>query len=83
MSKKRTSSQKPAGKQDDGNLTLADALGDSVLSKLKQAKTELSQKAAQEEEEKKQRAIRERQEREANKSFAELLDEYDGPARKY
>ncbi len=82
MAKKKQQPRETRSKNEDGSLTLADALGDSVLAKLKAAKSELTEEAAQAEEQRKQQATRERKEREANKSFAELLDEYDWPAGK-
>lgn len=58
-------------------MTLSDSLDEDVLAKLKAAKTELAQ-VERENEEKRQAKIRqERKEREANKSFEELLNEYD------
>ncbi|WP_251635643.1 YqkE family protein [Sporosarcina sp. NCCP-2716] len=82
MAKKKQQPRETGSKKDDGAMTLADALGDSVLAKLKAAKSELSEEAAQAEEQRRQQAVREQKEREANKSFGELLDEYDWPAGK-
>ena len=82
MAKKRTQQPRVSKPVDDGSLRLADALGDDVLTKLKEAKLELSQAEAKLEEARKERAIQEKKEREANKSFAELLDEYDGKSQK-
>ncbi|MDW0109137.1 DUF3886 domain-containing protein [Sporosarcina aquimarina] len=82
MAKKKPQ-QRPSSKpKEDGSLLLADALGEDVLSKLKEAKQNLAQEEAKAEEARKEKLKREKKEREANKSFAELLDEYDGTTRK-
>lgn len=83
MAKKRNHQPKPSKPKDDGALLLADSLGEDVLSKLKIAKEELTQVEAKAEEARKEQAIQEKKEREANKSFAELLDEYEGTTHKY
>ena len=82
MAKKRTSQKQPQKPKEDGSLRLADALGDDVLTKLKEAKQELSQAEAKQEEARREQRIREKEEQEANKSFAELLDEYEGTTKK-
>ncbi|MGE5705008.1 MAG: DUF3886 domain-containing protein [Clostridia bacterium] len=82
MAKKQTNRkqpQKPAA-EEQAPLRLKDLLGEAALAKLKQTERDL--KAAQEraaEEEAEQRR-REKEEREKNKSFAELLTEYDKKA---
>ena len=74
--KKRGSGQLAARKENKES-TLSDSLDEEVLAKLKAAKTELT-KVAQEKEVKHQKQLRkEREERENNKSFEELLNEYD------
>lgn len=83
MAKKRNQQRSKTRKTEDGALRLADSLGEDVLSKLKEAKLELSQAEAKAEEARQAQIIKEKKEREANKSFAELLDEYDGTTRKY
>lgn len=83
MAKKRNHQRPESKPKDDGALLLADALGEDVLSKLKIAKEELTQVEAKAVEARKELAIKEKKEREANKSFAELLDEYDGKTRNY
>lgn len=83
MAKKRKQQPSENKPKDDGALRLADALGEDVLSKLKEAKQELSQAEAKAEEARKEQEMKDKKEREANKSFAELLDEYDGKTRKY
>ncbi len=80
MAKKRkqaTSATSARSKKvENESLTLSDALGDDIIAKLKAAKQQLSA-AEQEKEEQHQEKIRqERKEREKNKSFGELLDEY-------
>ncbi len=83
MAKKRKQQRSGNKPKEDGALRLADSLGEDVLSKLKEAKLELSQAEAKAEEARQEQLIKEKKEREANKSFAELLDEYDGKTRKY
>ncbi|MGN7409664.1 MULTISPECIES: YqkE family protein [unclassified Sporosarcina] len=83
MAKKRNQQPSVNKPKDDGALRLADVLGEDVLSKLKEAKQELSQAEAKAEEARMEQALKDKKEREANKSFAELLDEYDGKTRKY
>ncbi|REB09845.1 DUF3886 domain-containing protein [Sporosarcina sp. BI001-red] len=83
MAKKRNQQRTESKPKDDGALRLSDALGEDVLSKLKEAKLVLSQAEAKAEDARKEQVIKEKKEREANKSFAELLDEYDGKTRKY
>lgn len=58
------------------SLTLSDALGDDVLAKLKAAKQQLSAAEQVKEEQRQEQILQERKEREKNKSFGELLDEY-------
>ncbi|WP_025784957.1 YqkE family protein [Sporosarcina sp. D27] len=83
MAKKRNQQRLESKPKDDGALRLADALGEDVLSKLKEAKQALSQAEAKAEEARMEQVIKEKKEREANKSFAELLDEYDRKTSKY
>lgn len=83
MAKKKNPHRSESKPKEDGALRLADSLGEDVLSKLKIAKEELSQEESKAEEARKEQMIKERKEREANKSFAELLDEYEGKTRKY
>ena len=75
--KKRASGQQAARKENTSS-TLSDSLDEDILAKLKAAKAELT-KVAEENEVKRQKQLRqEREEREKNKSFEELLNEYDG-----
>ncbi|WP_432355061.1 YqkE family protein [Sporosarcina sp. A2] len=83
MAKKRNQQRPETIVKDDGSLRLADSLGENILSKLKQAKAELWEVENQAEVARKEQVIREKREKEANKSFAELLDEYDGKTKKY
>ncbi|GEL04032.1 YqkE family protein [Rummeliibacillus sp. G93] len=84
MAKKRKnqniSSQK---EQKDEKLTLQDQLNGDVLEKLKLAKKELVAKEQQVQEEKAAQLAFERKQREKNKSFAELLDEYGDRGSKF
>lgn len=80
--KKRGTNQQ-AVKKENTALTLSDSLDEDVLAKLKAAKTELT-KVERENEEKRQEQVRqERKDREKNKSFEELLNEYDESGTKY
>lgn len=83
MAKKRK--QAPSQKQsvENGNITVSDALDTDILAKLKAAKQELSAAEQAAEEERQARLLQERKEREKNKSFAELLDEYGDLGSKY
>lgn len=63
--------------------TIADQLGDDVLAKLKEAKKQLKVDERAAEEKRREEAKKEREAREANKSFAELLEEYDVPMDPY
>ena len=75
MAKKRKQAPRPVKKEDD-RLTLSDSLGDDILEKLKAAKKELSATEQLKEEDRQKQIRREREERENNKSFEELLEEY-------
>ncbi len=52
-------------------------LGDDALSKLKALERDMKEEKARFEQEEQERRRREQEEREKNKSFAELLDEFD------
>ena len=75
MAKKRKQTPRPIKKEND-RLTLSDSLGDDILEKLKAAKKELSATERVKEEERQKQIRHEREERENNKSFEELLEEY-------
>ncbi|MGD8191936.1 DUF3886 domain-containing protein [Brevibacillus ginsengisoli] len=57
--------------------SLKDMLNDDMLSKLKSIEKDLKNAKEQEAREEAERRQREKEEREKNKSFAELLEEYD------
>ena len=64
-------------------VTLADQLGGDVLEKLKAAKQDLTAKEHAAEEERQAKLAFERKQREKNKSFEELLNEYGDKGSKY
>lgn len=70
-------------KDDDHRLTLSDQLDGSVLSKLKSAKKDLEAEAQKKEEERQARLAFERKQREKNKSFEELLNDYGFSGKKF
>ena len=78
----RTQSQTKTVEKEE-NLTLQDQLNRDVLAKLKLAKKELVAKEQQQQEEKEAQLAFERKQREKNKSFAELLDEYGDKGSKF
>ncbi|MGB3260229.1 YqkE family protein, partial [Paenisporosarcina sp.] len=78
MAKKKQQQQQrrqPERTEQSGN-TLADQLQGDVLEKLKSAKKQLQDTERQQEEERLAQAEFDRKQKEKNKSFAELLDEY-------
>ena len=75
MAKKRKQASRPIEKEND-RLTLSDALGDDILEKLKATKKELSAIEKAKEEDRQKQVRREREERENNKSFEDLLKDY-------
>lgn len=84
MAKKRKKQNITSQKeQKDEKLTLQDQLNGDVLEKLKLAKKELVAKEQQVQEEKAAQLAFERKQREKNKSFAELLDEYGDRGSKF
>ncbi|AMW98589.1 YqkE family protein [Rummeliibacillus stabekisii] len=84
MAKKRKNQNITSQKeQKDEMLTLQDQLNGDVLEKLKLAKKELVAKEQQVQEEKAAQLAFERKQREKNKSFAELLDEYGDRGSKF
>ncbi|MFB7155487.1 MULTISPECIES: YqkE family protein [unclassified Lysinibacillus] len=64
-------------------VTLADQLGGDVLAKLKAAKQDLTVKEQAAEEERQAKLAFERKQREKNKSFEELLNEYGDKGSKF
>lgn len=78
--KKRATTEKP---KEDARLTLSDQLDGDVLAKLKSAKKELVAVEQKKEEERLARLANERKQREKNKSFEELLDDYGFSGKKF
>ncbi|WP_339261891.1 YqkE family protein [Lysinibacillus sp. FSL K6-3209] len=64
-------------------VTLADQLAGDVLAKLKAAKQDLSAKEQAAEEERQAQLAFERKQREKNKTFEELLNEYGDKGSKF
>ncbi|MBE1553368.1 DUF3886 domain-containing protein [Sporosarcina limicola] len=83
MAKKRKQPQPRPKKVENEGLTLSDVLGDDILEKLKAAKKVLSAAEDVKEEERQAQIIRERKEREKNKSFEELLNEFGDVGSKF
>ncbi len=83
--KKRQQSERKQSNpiEKEEKLTLEDQLNGDVLAKLKLAKKELVAKEQQEQEEKAAKLAFERKQREKNKSFAELLEEYGNNGSKF
>ncbi|MCM3742954.1 YqkE family protein [Sporosarcina luteola] len=82
MAKKNSRTATPQ-KSENEKATLSEALDNNVLLKLKAAKKELTAKIEAEEAEHREKLRRERLEREKNKSFAELLDEFGDSGSKF
>ncbi len=84
MAKKKQKGRKQPERQEreQGN-TLADQLQNDVIEKLKSAKKQLQDVERHQEEERQAQAEFDRKQKEKNKSFAELLDEYDMKGNKY
>ncbi|MCZ8535720.1 YqkE family protein [Paenisporosarcina quisquiliarum] len=85
MVKKKQQQQQrrqPERSEQSGN-TLADQLQGDVLEKLKSAKKQLQDTERQQEEERLAQAEFNRKQKEKNKSFAELLDEYGMKGNKF
>ncbi|MEG0259592.1 MAG: YqkE family protein [Lysinibacillus sp.] len=88
MGKKRKQQQRvdnsvTAGLPKQEAMTLADQLGGDVLAKLKAAKQDLTAKEQVAEEERQAQLAFERKQREKNKSFEELLNEYGDNGSKF
>ena len=88
MGKKRkqqqqTSNSMTANLPKQEAVTLADQLGGDVLAKLKATKQDLTVKEQAAEEERQAKLAFERKQREKNKSFEELLNEYGDKGTKY
>ncbi|MGB5947361.1 YqkE family protein [Paenisporosarcina sp.] len=84
MAKKKQQGRKQPERSDreQGN-TLADQLQNDVVEKLKLAKKQLQDVERLQEEEHQAQAEFDRKQKEKNKSFAELLDEYDMKGNKF
>lgn len=82
MAKKKLRTATPVKKENE-KATLSDALDNDILMKLKADKKEMTAKIEAEEAEHQEKLRLERIEREKNKSFAELLDEYGDGGTKY
>lgn len=84
MSKRKVNrhGQKSPAKQNEA-LTLSDALDEDMLAKLKETKITLAKVAVENEAERQEQLRQERKEREKNKSFEELLNEYGNQGTKY
>lgn len=82
MAKRKTRTASPR-KQENEKPTLSDALDSDVLLKLKEAKKEMTAKLEAEEADRQEQLRRERLEREKNKSFADLLEEYGDSGSKF
>lgn len=89
MGKKRKQQQQrvdnsaTAGLPKQEAMTLADQLGGDILAKLKAAKQDLTAKEQVAEEERQAQLAFERKQREKNKSFEELLNEYGDKGTKF
>jgi|GEM_PF-236680 len=70
-------SQTATTTEEKSGLSLKEMLGDDALSKLKALERDMKEEKARLEQEEQERRRREQEEREKNKSFAELLDEFD------
>lgn len=83
MAKKRGQKVAGAAKKQDDAVTIADQLGSDMLEKLAQMKKDLTQQEEQQAIEREEQLRRERKEREKNKTFEELLDEYGDMGSKF
>ena len=84
MAKKKQQGRKQPERSDrDQGNTLADQLQNDVVEKLKLAKKQLQDVERLQEEERQAQAEFDRKQKEKNKSFAELLDEYDMKGNKF
>ncbi|WP_301109473.1 YqkE family protein [Sporosarcina sp.] len=80
---KNISVSKPKQEMKETGNSLSDLLGEDVLAKLKDTKQILAAADEQKKEEERVKRIQERKEREKNKSFEELLEEYGDQGAKY
>lgn len=86
MAKKKQKRQQPAVKaapvKEEGNA-LSDQLSSDILAKLKETKKQLVSAEQQKEEERQAQLAFEKKQREKNKTFEELLDEYGFEGTKF
>lgn len=84
MAKKKQQGRKqPERSEREQGNTLADQLQNDVVEKLKLAKKQLQDVERLQDEERQAQAEFDRKQKEKNKSFAELLDEYDKKGNKF
>jgi hypothetical protein len=81
--KKQHGHKQPARTEREQGNTMADQLQNDVVEKLKLAKKQLQDAERHQEEERQAQAEFDRKQKEKNKSFAELLDEYDMKGNKF
>ena len=81
--KKQAVRKQPEKSQLESGNTLSDQLQGDVLEKLKLAKKQLLDAEREKEEERLAKAEFDRKQKEKNKSFAELLDDYGMSGKKY
>ena len=75
--KRKKGNRQQVAKKEIVKPTLSDSLNDDIIAKLKSVKTILSTVERENEEERQEKLRLERKEREKNKSFEELLNDYD------
>ena len=83
MSAKRRKGNQQGKKIEDIPSTLSDSLNDEVLAKLKSVKNKLSITERENEDKRQEKLRLERKEREKNKCFEELLNDYGDIGKKY
>ncbi|WP_019413175.1 YqkE family protein [Paenisporosarcina sp. TG20] len=77
VKKKQHVHKQPIRSEREQGNTLSDQLQDDVIAKLKLAKKQLQDVERLQEEERQAQSEFDRKQKEKNKSFAELLDEYE------
>ncbi|TQR21054.1 YqkE family protein [Psychrobacillus vulpis] len=80
--KKQRQPVKPTAQKDEGN-GLFDQLSSDVLAKLKETKKQLVAEEQEKEEERQAQLAFEKKQREKNKTFEELLEEYGDSGSKF
>lgn len=83
LAKKKKRPQLTPVKRETEKTTFSDVLNDDILLKLKAAKKDLLADEQAKEEKHQQQLLKDREEREKNKTFAELLEEYDSIGSKF